>query len=72
MSPRLSRTSVERPKNSHCWRQRLIHGIAFVNLLLLAGACATPVGVARLDPQEVYRGLTSNVLSRANLSDWSV
>jgi pimeloyl-ACP methyl ester carboxylesterase len=63
---------VERPKNSHCWQQRLIHGIAFVSLLLLVAACATPVGVVRLDTQEVYRGLTSNVLSAGKPSDWSV
>ena len=75
MSPRPSRTrlsSMERFKNFQCWRQRVIHGIAFVSLLLLVSACATPVGVVRLDTQEVYRGLTSNVLSAAKPSDWSV
>ena len=63
---------MERSKNSHCWRQQFIHGIAFVSLLLLVGACATPVGVVRLDTQEVYQGLTANVLSSAKPSDWSV
>jgi pimeloyl-ACP methyl ester carboxylesterase len=32
-------------------------------LLLLVSACATPIGVTRVDPQEVYRSLTSSVLS---------
>ena len=54
------------------WRQRFIHGIAFVSLLLLGQACATPVGVVRLDTQEVYRGLTASVLSTGRPSDWSV
>jgi pimeloyl-ACP methyl ester carboxylesterase len=41
----------------------------FVRLLLLSGllllgsACATPIGVARIDTQSVYRSLTANVLS---------
>lgn len=53
-------------------QQWLIRAIALVSLLLLANACATPVGVVRLDTQEVYRGLTANVLSSAQPSDWSV
>ena len=32
-------------------------------LLLLVGACATPIGVARVDTQSVYRSLTVSVLS---------
>jgi len=32
-------------------------------VLLLAGACATPIGVSRADPQSLYRALTRNVLS---------
>ena len=41
----------------------------FVRLLLLSGllllvsACATPIGVARVDTQSVYRSLTASVLS---------
>jgi hypothetical protein len=31
--------------------------------LLLATACATPIGVVRGTPQSVYRALTSSVLS---------
>jgi len=31
--------------------------------LLLVSACATPIGVTRVDPQEVYRSLTASVLS---------
>jgi pimeloyl-ACP methyl ester carboxylesterase len=43
-----------------------------LGLLVFVNACATPIGVVRLDTQEVYRGLTSNVLSAAKPSDWSV
>ena len=32
-------------------------------VLLLASACATPIGVSRADPQSLYRALTRNVLS---------
>ena len=32
-------------------------------LLLLVGACATPIGVARVDTQSVYRSLTVSELS---------
>ena len=32
-------------------------------LLLLVSACATPIGVARVDTQAVYRSLTASVLS---------
>jgi len=46
--------------------------IALASVLLLVAACATPIGVARLDTQEVYRGLTANVLSSAKPSDSSV
>ncbi len=34
-----------------------------IGVLLLASACATPVGVVRGNPQSVYRALTSSVLS---------
>ena len=34
-----------------------------IGALLLASACATPVGVVRGNPQSVYRALTSSVLS---------
>ena len=37
-------------------------------LLLLVSACATPIGVTRVDPQEVYRSLTSSVLSTSRPS----
>jgi hypothetical protein len=32
-------------------------------LLLLVSACATPIGVTRVDTQTVYRVLTASVLS---------
>jgi hypothetical protein len=34
-----------------------------IGALLLASACATPIGVVRGHPQSVYRALTSSVLS---------
>jgi hypothetical protein len=38
---------------------------------LVAGGCATPIGVERLDPQAVHRELTSNVLSTGELSQFT-
>lgn len=35
---------------------------------MVAGACATPVGVRRASPREVHRELTSNVISTGELS----
>jgi pimeloyl-ACP methyl ester carboxylesterase len=54
------------------WRSQVLQAIALAGLLLFASACATPIGVVRLDTQEVYQGLTANVLSSAQPSDWSV
>jgi pimeloyl-ACP methyl ester carboxylesterase len=39
--------------------------------LSLVAACATPVGVERLDPQAVHHELTSNVLSTGALSQFT-
>jgi hypothetical protein len=39
-----------------------------VVVVLLANGCATPVGVRRMDPQEVQQSLTANVLSSDTLS----
>jgi len=39
--------------------------------LLLASACATPVGVTRVDTPEMYRSLTTSVLSTGELSQYS-
>lgn len=53
-------------------RQPLIHRIALVSLLIVvAGGCATPIGVVHLNTQEVYRTLTASVLSTGEPSDWS-
>ena len=41
---------------------------ALLGALLLASACATPIGAAPGDRQSVYRALTSNVLSSGELS----
>ena len=38
-------------------------------LLCFGVACATPVGVARVDPRSVHRTLTSNVLTTTELSN---
>lgn len=38
---------------------------------LLAGGCATPIGVERADPQEVHRQLTGTVLSTGALSGFT-
>src|SRR5436309_7357160 len=40
-------------------------------VLLLAGACATPVGVTRVGTQSMYRTLTSNVISTDRPSQYS-
>jgi hypothetical protein len=37
--------------------------VILFGVVLLAGACATPIGVSRADPQAVYHELTRNVLS---------
>jgi pimeloyl-ACP methyl ester carboxylesterase len=47
--------------------KRLALGLA----LSLVAACATPVGVERLDPQAVHHELTSNVLSTGALSQFT-
>ena len=41
----------------------------FVAVLPLAVACATPVGVKRIDPQKVQRELTASVLTSGKLSE---
>jgi triacylglycerol esterase/lipase EstA (alpha/beta hydrolase family) len=49
----------------------LIHRTVLLSLLVFVNACATPIGVVRLDTQDMYRGLTANVLSTGEPSDWS-
>jgi hypothetical protein len=44
-------------------------GPALALLGALSLACAAPVGVERVDPKEVHRALTSNVLSTGVPSD---
>lgn len=39
------------------------HLALLLGVLLLAGACATPIGVSRADTQSLYRLLTRSVLS---------
>ena len=40
-------------------------------ILLLSGACSTPIGVIRGSTQAVYRAATSNVLATGRPSEWS-
>jgi hypothetical protein len=42
-----------------------------VAVLLLASACATPIGVTHVDTQSMYRSLTSSVLSTDRPSPYS-
>jgi pimeloyl-ACP methyl ester carboxylesterase len=42
-----------------------------LGVLVLASACATPVGVTRVDTQSMYRTLTANVLSTDRPSQYS-
>src|SRR5215813_8544777 len=42
-----------------------------VAVLLLGSACATPVGVTRVDTQSMYRSVTANVLSSDRPSQYS-
>ena len=46
-------------------------GGALLGLLLVACACATPVGVNRVDTQSVYRSLTASVLSTGTPGPYS-
>jgi hypothetical protein len=41
----------------------LVRDATLIVLLLMTGACATPVGVTRQDPKVLYRSLTQSVLS---------
>ena len=40
-------------------------------ILLVACACATPVGVTHVDTQSMYRAITANVLSADHPSSYS-
>ena len=43
-------------------------GVFLLVLALTVGGCATPVGVRHLDPKQVQRNLTANILSSDELS----
>jgi pimeloyl-ACP methyl ester carboxylesterase len=45
--------------------------LGFAIIALFASACATPVGVTRLDEQAAHRELTTNVLSTGKPSEYS-
>lgn len=44
---------------------------ALIFVVLLAGGCATPVGVTRLNERAAHRELNTNFLSAGKLSDYS-
>src|SRR5436309_11710394 len=56
------------------WRRmRLVKRVtALLGLLLLAPACATPVGVKPVGPEVVYRTLTASAISTGTPSSYSV
>jgi pimeloyl-ACP methyl ester carboxylesterase len=47
---------------------RLVIGLCLLVFTLAVGGCATPVGVRQLDPKQVQRNLTANILSSDKLS----
>jgi len=47
---------------------RMTIGLFLLVLVLAVGGCATPVGVRQLDPKQVQRNLTANILSSDELS----
>jgi len=52
-------------------RLRSIQSAALAGLLLLASACATPIGVQRASTQQLHYELTASVLSAGTPSAWS-
>jgi pimeloyl-ACP methyl ester carboxylesterase len=52
-------------------RVRFIQSAALAGLLLLASACATPIGVQRASTQQLHYELTASVLSAGKPSAWS-
>jgi len=61
----MSKTPVSIPRSNRSWTL----GLAVI--ALLASACATPVGVTRLDEQAAYRELSTNILSAGKPSNYS-
>jgi hypothetical protein len=58
-------------KYSPLLRSQYLHALAGM-ILILASACATPIGVVRGTIQETYFNLTANVLSAGDPSSWSM
>jgi hypothetical protein len=52
------------------WKSRIIFNnqLEKSDRLLVVGGCATPVGVRYLDPKQIQRNLTANILSSDELS----
>ena len=46
-------------------------GIILLVLALVVSGCATPVGVKHLDPKQVQRNLTTNILSSDEFSAYT-
>jgi pimeloyl-ACP methyl ester carboxylesterase len=59
------RLPVSIPRSNHSWT------LGLTVIALLASACATPVGVTRLDEQAAHRELNTNILSVGKPSDYS-
>jgi hypothetical protein len=48
------------------WHRAML--MAWIGLLILLAGCATPIQVERVDPSDVQRELTSNVISTGQIS----
>jgi pimeloyl-ACP methyl ester carboxylesterase len=59
------------PSLRHQLGPRVNWTVALALIVLFANACATPVGVKRLNEQAAHRELNTNILSAGKLSDYS-
>lgn len=67
----MQRQGLARVEMSRGVFRAAVGALALAAMLLLTTACATPVGVDRVDAQAVQRRLTTNVLSRAEPSPFT-
>lgn len=71
-----SETKRRKIKLSFCWHaafrlEAAVHLRSLIVLLLLASACATPIGVTRVDPRTAQYELTANALNTDKPSSFS-
>src|SRR5574342_838700 len=71
-----SETKQRKIKLSFCWHfafrlEGAVHLRSLIVLLLLASACATPIGVTRVDPRTAQYELTANALNTDKPSSFS-